>query len=195
MPDLMLLLLDNYDSFTYNLKDYFEQLGESVTVVKNDEVSTVDLFETDFDKLVLSPGPKTPHEAGNMMEIIAAFHTRVPILGVCLGHQALGQFFGASLSKAITPMHGKVSDIFHNSDGIYSGLNNPLKVCRYHSLILRHLEKTDLEITAQTAEKECMSFQHKGLQVTGIQYHPEAILTESGLMLLANWLKIISSNC
>ena len=186
----MLLLLDNYDSFTYNLRDYFEQLGETVLVMQNDVVTVPKLDNIKFNRLVLSPGPKTPKEAGNMMGIIHAFHLKLPILGVCLGHQALGEYFGADLTKAIRPMHGKVSEIIHNSEGLYEGLTNPLKVCRYHSLIIRSLEKTELKITAETKEKECMSFQHKTLPVTGIQYHPEAILTEHGLDLLKNWLKM-----
>ncbi len=188
-PSLMLLLLDNYDSFTYNLKDYFEQLGENVIVFKNDEVTAEDLEKITFDKLVLSPGPRTPKEAGHMMSIISRFHTRIPILGVCLGHQALGEFFGAELCKAIRPMHGKVSSIRHNGEGIYASVKNPLNVCRYHSLVIRGLAQTGLKITATTTEDECMSFQHESLPVTGMQYHPEAILTEQGIDLLHNWLK------
>jgi len=187
----MLLLLDNYDSFTYNLKDYFEQLGETVMVIKNDEQSASELLHLSFDKIVLSPGPKTPALAGHMMDIIDKFHKQVPILGICLGHQALGTYFGAQLAKAIQPMHGKVSSISHTSDGIYSAIPNPLNVCRYHSLILKNLDTTDLIITAETKEKECMGFQHKLLPLTGIQYHPEAILTEHGLKLLQNWLHLV----
>lgn len=187
----MLVLLDNYDSFTYNLKDYFEQLGEEVKVVKNDAISIADLEALSFSRLVLSPGPKTPDLAGNMMQVIGAFYRNKPILGVCLGHQALGQFFGAELCKAIRPMHGKVSEIEHRSDGIYKGIKNPLKVCRYHSLIIKNSNHTNLETTAETYEKECMSFQHRYLPITGIQYHPEAILTEHGLDILKNWLEIL----
>lgn len=186
----MLLLLDNYDSFTYNLKDYFEQLGETVNVVKNDALSVDDLKKIPFSKLVLSPGPKTPDTAGNMMDVIKAFHTSIPILGVCLGHQALGQFFGATLSKSIQPMHGKVSAINHNSKGIYEQLPPVINVCRYHSLVLKDLDKTPLIITAQTNEAECMSFIHPTLPITGIQYHPEAILTENGMMILRNWISL-----
>lgn len=187
----MLLLLDNYDSFTYNLKDYFEQLGETVMVVKNDELTVSELSNLSFDQLVLSPGPKTPETAGYMMEIIDYFHTKIPVLGICLGHQALGQYFGAQLVKAIQPMHGKVSSITHNSKGIYNSISNPLKVCRYHSLVLKNLENTALIITAETAEKECMSFEHADLPIIGMQYHPEAILTESGIQLLRNWLTLV----
>jgi para-aminobenzoate synthetase component 2 len=187
----MLLLLDNYDSFTYNLKDYFQQLGETVVVLRNDEPGAYDPESINFDKLVLSPGPKTPPEAGNMMGLIKATYLHKPILGVCLGHQALGMFFGATLVKAAKPMHGKVSAIDHKGEGVYKGIKKPLNVCRYHSLILDNLEKTDLETTASTAQGECMGFRHRQLPITGIQYHPEAILTENGLDLLHNWLKII----
>ncbi len=187
----MLLLLDNYDSFTYNLKDYFEQLGEVVKVIKNDEMTADELQTVQFDKLVLSPGPKTPKDAGFMMSIIDAFHSKVPILGICLGHQALGEFFGAKLSHAIQPMHGKVSSILHYKEGVYKGLHYPLNVCRYHSLILKNLDHTPLVQTAQTFEGECMSFVHLNLPITGLQYHPEAILTDKGLAILKNWLETI----
>lgn len=187
----MLLLLDNYDSFTYNLKDSFEQLGETVMVIKNDERTAQELFNLSFDQIVLSPGPKTPPLAGHMMDIIDKFHKQVPMLGICLGHQALGTYFGAQLVKAIQPMHGKVSAISHTANGIYNAIPNPFNVCRYHSLILKDLVKTDLLITAETKEKECMGFQHKHLPIAGIQYHPEAILTEHGLKLLQNWLHLV----
>ena len=187
----MLLLLDNYDSFTYNLKDYFEQLGETVLVIKNDELDEHTILNISFDKMVLSPGPKTPNEAGNLMEIIKTCYLKFPILGVCLGHQALGEFFGAHLVKAKVPKHGKVSAITHNEKGIYKYLPNPLNVCRYHSLILNNIEQTELQITATTILNECMSFSHKTLPITGIQYHPEAILTEKGLDILRYWLQEI----
>ena len=143
MLSKMLLLLDNYDSFTYNLKDYFEQLGETVMVIKNDERTASELSNLSFDQIVLSPGPKTPLLAGHMMDIIDKFHKQVPMLGICLGHQALGTYFGANLVKAIQPMHGKVSAISHSSNGIYESVPNPFKVCRYHSLILKNLDITD----------------------------------------------------
>ena len=187
----MLLLLDNYDSFTYNLKDYFEQLGETVMVIKNDERTAMELTHLSFDQMVFSPGPKTPSTAGHMMDIIDTFHQKIPMLGICLGHQALGTYFGAQLVKAIRPMHGKVSAITHKTSGIYAAIPNPLNVCRYHSLVLQNLETTELMLTAETLEKECMGFQHKQLPITGIQYHPEAILTEHGLKLLQNWLDLV----
>jgi anthranilate synthase/aminodeoxychorismate synthase-like glutamine amidotransferase len=188
----MLLLIDNYDSFTFNLRDYFCQLGEEVMVVKNDEIDAVSIGDLTFDKIVISPGPNTPAEAGNLMQIIQAVHERFPILGICLGHQALGEFFGAELGLALKPMHGKVSAIHHDQQGIYADLPAPLDVCRYHSLLIRKLEQTPLKQTAATDEQECMSFVHNTLPITGIQYHPEAILTPHGLAILANWLRIIS---
>lgn len=189
----MLLLIDNYDSFTFNLKDYFEQLGEHVMVVKNDEIDGDSVFNLDFDKVVISPGPNTPAESGNLMELLQALHDKYPILGICLGHQAIGEFFGAELKLAELPMHGKVSVISHDGNGIYEGLPQTLNVCRYHSLLLGTLENTELIQTAQTAKSECMSFRHAHLPITGIQYHPEAILTEHGLDILGKWLALISS--
>jgi anthranilate synthase component 2 len=184
----MLLLIDNYDSFTYNLKDYFEQLKQEVIVVKNDEIDDQSIQNFKFDKIVLSPGPNRPSHAGNLMEIIAQTYLHYPILGICLGHQALGEFFGAELSLAQTPMHGKVSEIQCQATGIYQDLPNIFNVCRYHSLIIQNLDNTPLETTALSPDNACMSFQHKTLPITGIQYHPEAILTEYGLKILANWL-------
>ncbi|MBC7426385.1 MAG: aminodeoxychorismate/anthranilate synthase component II [Bacteroidia bacterium] len=184
-----ILLFDNYDSFTYNLKDYFGQLGEEVIVVRNDAMSLDELIEIPFSKLVISPGPKTPSDAGMLMEVIDHYHNKLPILGVCLGHQALGQYFGCKLEKAIRPMHGKVSEIEHNGQGLYQNLPSPLKVCRYHSLILKDFEEAPIIPTAFTSEGELMSFHHKTLPITGIQYHPEAILTDQGLGILFNWLE------
>jgi anthranilate synthase component 2 len=189
----MLLLIDNYDSFTYNLKDYLEQLNETVIVVKNDEVTPQSLQNYTFNKVVISPGPNTPKESGNLMALINVLYKHYPILGVCLGHQALGEFFGAHLTHAIQPMHGKVSEIKCDSKGIYVNIPSNFKVCRYHSLVLKELNKTELNQTAHTSELECMSFEHQSLPIHGIQYHPEAILTENGLQILQNWLKIADS--
>lgn len=188
----MLLLIDNYDSFTYNLKDYFQQLGEEVTVVKNDVITAANLTQYKFDKVVLSPGPNTPADSGNLMEIIPYVCGSFPVLGICLGHQALGQFFGSRLSLAKRPMHGKVSKLIHNKQGIYSGLPDTFNVCRYHSLVIDLKKDGALVETARTKSGECMGFEHKDLRVWGMQYHPEAILTEHGLELLKNWLEIIA---
>ncbi|HEY1047088.1 MAG TPA: aminodeoxychorismate/anthranilate synthase component II [Bacteroidia bacterium] len=187
----MLLLIDNYDSFTYNLKDYFEQLGQEVLVVMNDQLDESTL-KIKFERVVISPGPNTPIQSGNLMSMMPHLVKNTPVLGICLGHQALGQYFGAKLLEAELPMHGKVSAITHNQTGIYAGIPNPMNVCRYHSLILKDLDQTDLKLTAATSEGECMGFAHKTLPIQGIQYHPEAILTENGLKLLDNWLNMTS---
>ncbi|MEZ4804135.1 MAG: aminodeoxychorismate/anthranilate synthase component II [Bacteroidia bacterium] len=186
----MILIVDNYDSFTYNLVDYFHQLGQSTAILKNDELNEKSISDINFNGIVISPGPNTPSESGDLIAFIEKYHSRYPILGICLGHQALGQFFGAQLRHALKPMHGKVSEISTVKTGIYENLPEKFTVCRYHSLILEELNKTELELTAYTIEKECMSFQHKKWPITGIQYHPEAILTQYGLELLKNWLEI-----
>lgn len=186
----MILLIDNYDSFTYNLKDYFARLGESLLLIKNDEADAASIRSYSFDRLVISPGPNTPAQSGNLMPIISTLYNEVPILGICLGHQALGQFFGAELQRAKRPVHGKVSPVFHSGTGLYNGLPQGFRVCRYHSLILEHFQDTPLEVCASTAEGECMGFVHRELPVYGMQYHPEAILTEYGLRQLELWLEL-----
>lgn len=182
----MLLLVDNYDSFTYNLVDYFQQLNTSIEVQRND-VEDALLFNGKFKGVILSPGPGSPKEANKLMKIIEYYYLKVPILGICLGHQALGEFFGASLQKAIYPMHGKVSKINCSNNYLYSGLNKSIEVVRYHSLILEKLPSI-LEITSKTEQHEIMSFVHKKLPICGIQYHPEAYLTKYGIKILQNWL-------
>lgn len=185
----MLLLIDNYDSFTYNLRDYFLRLGEEVMLFKNDELKPETLASLNFDRVLISPGPNTPIESGHLMQLLPELCGRYPILGVCLGHQALGQYYGAELKLAVKPMHGKVSAIRHNEKGIYQGMPQPLNVCRYHSLVIELPTGSLLKETATTEEGECMSFVHASEPITGIQYHPEAILTERGIDLLSNWLK------
>ena len=185
----MLLVIDNYDSFTYNLCDYFAQLGEDICLIKNDEADGVEVSRMKFDRLVISPGPNTPRESGHLMSIIQSMHQKVPILGICLGHQALGEFFGAKLVHAEQPMHGKVSELFHDGNGLFEGLPQQFNVCRYHSLLLKDVESTQLETTAWTDQKECMGFKHQQLPISGIQFHPEAILTEHGLSILKNWIR------
>jgi anthranilate synthase/aminodeoxychorismate synthase-like glutamine amidotransferase len=189
----LILLIDNYDSFTYNLADYFMQLGEQITVVKNDELSIEELKNINFSHLVLSPGPKKPKETNNLMEIIKTFHEYKPILGVCLGHQALGEFFGASLHKAINPMHGKTSTIQHHKKNIFKHLPDNINVCRYHSLVIDINNCPELELSAYTNDNECMGFDHKLYPISGIQFHPEAILTQYGKEMLINWLEITNT--
>lgn len=190
----MILLIDNYDSFTYNLTDYLAQLGEEVLLFKNDQINVSDLSALNFDKIVISPGPNRPKDSGNLMSIIEACYQDYPILGICLGHQALGEFFGAKLTYAKQPMHGKVSRIKTNGRGLYAGLPNEFNVCRYHSLILENFEASNLTVNAETLDHECMGFYHNELPITGMQFHPEAILTEHGIDCLRNWLDGIKTS-
>lgn len=189
-----LLLLDNYDSFTYNLKDYFEQLGCECIVVRNDETDINGLNRIQFDGIVISPGPGTPAKAGILNEVIKVYHTKVPILGICLGHQAIGEFFGAKLKKAAYPMHGKVSQVIHTRDSLFAGLPSPMQVCRYHSLILEWEGGAEITGIAHTQQGEIMALKHNTLPVFGVQFHPEAILTQSGIELLKNWLTCIPAS-
>lgn len=182
----MVLLLDNFDSFTYNLADYLEQLDVEC-VVLNNQTTIETIRKLPIKGIVLSPGPETPDKAGCMPEVLTSFYNKLPILGVCLGHQAIGQFFGAKLVKAIKPMHGKVSEITCEEDYLFHGIPKNLKVVRYHSLVLQDLP-TALSNIAVTAQGEVMAIKHKTLPIRGLQFHPEAILTESGLAMLKNWL-------
>ena len=184
----MILLFDNYDSFTYNLLDYFAQLGVTCMVIKNDECTIAEISELNFDAIVISPGPGKPKDAGILMSLIEHFHNQKPILGVCLGHQAIGAYFGATLVPAKNIMHGKTSQITNLTAPMYDGLPSHFNVMRYHSLILENLPDT-LLLTAKTAEGEIMSIMHKDLPIWGLQYHPESILSEHGLSILNNWLK------
>jgi anthranilate synthase component II len=187
---MRLLLLDNFDSFTYNLLDYFRQLGCEVDVVRND-VPPAALHERQFDALVLSPGPGVPAAAGNMPAVLAYWHQRVPVLGVCLGHQALGEFFGATLARAARPMHGKVTELsVDTTDPLFRGLPARLPVTRYHSLILKDLPPS-LRPLAHTADenREIMALRHTTLPLVGVQFHPEALLTTHGLAMLRNWVR------
>ena len=187
---IRLLLLDNFDSFTYNLLDYFRQLSCEVEVVRND-VPAAGLENRRFDALVLSPGPGLPGAAGNLMEVLATWHQRVPVLGVCLGHQALGEFFGATLARATRPMHGKVTELAVTSaDPLFRDLPARLPVTRYHSLILKDLPPT-LRALAHTADaaREIMALRHTSLPLYGVQFHPEALLTTHGLAMLRNWVR------
>jgi len=187
----MVLLLDNYDSFTYNLRDYILQLGLECKTIRNDEMSLNELEDLNFSSAVISPGPKTPAEAGITMKFIARFYSSKPILGICLGHQAIGEYFGAKLVKAVKPMHGKTSRIRHNRNFIFSNLPDEFEVMRYHSLILDDIEKTDLQVTAETGKNEIMAIAHPVLKIAGLQFHPESILTPHGLQIMKNWFEKI----
>jgi anthranilate synthase component 2 len=185
----MLLMIDNYDSFTYNLVQYLGELGEEVKVIRNDELSVEEIERLAPARLVLSPGPCTPNEAGVTLAVVDRFRGRVPILGVCLGHQAIGQAFGGRVVHAKTLMHGKVSRIHHNGAGVFRGLPTPYDATRYHSLaIQRETCPAELEVTAWTEDGEIMGVRHRTLAVEGVQFHPESILTEHGHALLRNFL-------
>ncbi len=185
----MLLMIDNYDSFTYNLVQYLGELGEEVRVVRNDELAVEDIARLAPARIVISPGPCTPNEAGVSLAAIRRFAGKVPILGVCLGHQAIGQAFGGRVVHAKTLMHGKVSPIHHAGKGVFRGLPSPFNATRYHSLAIeRESCPADLEITAWTDDGEIMGVRHRSMAVEGVQFHPESILTEHGHALLRNFL-------
>jgi anthranilate synthase component II len=185
----MLLMIDNYDSFTYNLVQYFGELGEDVHVYRNDEITLEEIERLNPRAIVISPGPCTPTEAGVSVPVIQRFAGRFPILGVCLGHQSIGQALGGKVVHAKTLMHGKVSDIQHGGAGVFKGLPNPLRATRYHSLAVRREGLPDcLEVTAWTADGEIMGLRHKTQRLEGVQFHPESILTQHGHDLLRNFL-------
>ena len=186
----MLLMIDNYDSFTYNLVQYLGELGEDVKVIRNDELTVDEIEALAPARIVLSPGPCTPNEAGVSLELIPRFAGRVPILGVCLGHQAIGQAFGGRIVHAKTLMHGKVSRIHHAGAGVFRDLPTPYDATRYHSLAIeRESCPEDLEVTAWTEDGEIMGVRHRTLPIEGVQFHPESILTQHGHALLSNFLK------
>jgi len=184
---MKIALIDNYDSFTYNLYDYICRLGAECTVFRNDNLEMEQL--SDFDAIVLSPGPGRPSEAGCLMEIITHYYKDKPFLGICLGHQALGEFFGAELSNAALPVHGKTSLIKHSETEIFKGIKNPMQVMRYHSLLLYKLPNC-LRPLAQTESGELMAFRHKKFPIFAVQFHPESVLTPSGLQMMDNWMKL-----
>lgn len=187
----MLLVLDNYDSFTYNLVQYFGELGAELLVKRNDEITIDEIRAMKPEKIVISPGPCTPNEAGISCDVIREFSENTPILGVCLGHQCMGQVFGGDVVRAERLMHGKTSPIIHDGRGVFNGLPNPFEATRYHSLLVKRETFPDcLEITAETAEKEIMGLRHKTLPVHGVQFHPESILTTEGKHLLKNFLQL-----
>ena len=186
----MILLIDNYDSFTWNLYQYFCELGAEVLVKRNDEITLADIDRIAPDKLVISPGPCTPNEAGISLSVIQRYAGRLPILGVCLGHQAIGQAFGAKVVRAEQVMHGKTSAITHSGVGVFQGLKNPLTVTRYHSLLIARETLPDcLEVTAWTDKKEIMGIRHREWDLEGVPFHPESILSEQGHALLNNFFQ------
>ena len=188
----MLLVIDNYDSFTYNLVQYLGELGETVDVRRNNRV-TIDEIENSLrpERIVISPGPGTPDDAGITLDVIAHFSGKIPLLGVCLGHQAIGQAFGGKVIRAPELMHGKASRVSHDGKTIFAGMNDPFVAGRYHSLIVEKESLPDsLEISARTADNIIMGLRHRELKVEGVQFHPESILTSEGKQLLANFLKL-----
>ncbi len=186
----MLLMIDNYDSFTYNLVQYFGELGEDVRVYRNDQITVTEIEQLKPDHIVVSPGPCTPNEAGVSVETIRTLGGKIPILGVCLGHQSIGQAYGGKIVRAKQLMHGKTSMIHHKNVGVFKGLPDPFEATRYHSLVIERETIPDaLEITAWTDDGEIMGVRHKQLAVEGVQFHPESILTQYGHEMLANFLK------
>jgi anthranilate synthase component 2 len=186
----MVLMIDNYDSFTFNLVQYFGELGADVEVVRNDEITLDEVAARAPERIVISPGPCTPAEAGISVPLIQRFAGQVPILGVCLGHQAIGQAFGGRVVRAARVMHGKLSPIVHQGTGVFGGLPSPFTATRYHSLAIERASLPDaLEVTATADDGEIMGVRHRSYPVEGVQFHPEAILTQHGRQLLANFLE------
>ncbi|MNW33091.1 Aminodeoxychorismate/anthranilate synthase component 2 [compost metagenome] len=191
----MILVIDNYDSFTYNLVQYLGELGEEVTVRRNDEIDLDGISELNPDHILISPGPCTPNEAGITLNVIERFKGEIPIFGVCLGHQAIGQTFGGNVIRAPRLMHGKTSPILHQGTSVFTGLPSPFTATRYHSLIVERESLPDcLEITAETEEGEIMGLRHKEYAVEGVQFHPESIITDYGHQILRNFLARKKSN-
>jgi anthranilate synthase/aminodeoxychorismate synthase-like glutamine amidotransferase len=187
----MLLLIDNYDSFVYNLARYFERLGQETRVARNDALDVEAVRKLRPDAIILSPGPCAPNEAGCSLAVVRELHREFPMLGVCLGHQAIGQALGGRVVRATEPMHGRTSLVEHDGRGIFAGAPNPLTVCRYHSLVVEEATlPAELEITARAADGAMMGLRHRALPVVGVQFHPESILTEAGYSLLANFLEL-----
>ena len=185
----MLVMIDNYDSFTYNLVQYLGELGTDIRVFRNDQVTVDEIEALAPDHIVISPGPGEPKDSGISNEVIRAFGTKKPILGVCLGHQCIAHVYGGKVTRAPRLMHGKTSNVYHNGHGIYSGVPSPFKATRYHSLIVEEPLPDVLEVAAFTRDGEIMGLRHKEHPITGVQFHPESILTKHGKRILANFLK------
>ncbi len=190
----MIVMIDNYDSFTYNLVQFVGELGEELRVFRNDKITVEEIEQLRPDYLMISPGPCTPNEAGISLEVIRYFAGKIPILGVCLGHQSIGQVFGANVVRAERLMHGKSSEVFHDQQTIFQGIPSPFTAARYHSLILEAGSiPPELEVTARTAEGEIMAVRHRQHPIEGVQFHPESIMTENGKQLLKNFLTTYAS--
>jgi len=183
----MWVLIDNYDSFTYILHHYLLQTGNECAVYRNDEISLRQLIDLKPERLIISPGPETPLQSGICMEALAHFHSHIPILGVCLGHQAIGMYFGGKLIKTAYPMHGKTSLISHNNHPLFRNIPSPFTAMRYHSLAINEVENTELEITARSEDGIIMAVAHRQFPCVGIQFHPESVGTEYGQVILNNW--------
>ncbi|MDK9718214.1 MAG: aminodeoxychorismate/anthranilate synthase component II [Trichlorobacter sp.] len=187
----MLLMIDNYDSFTFNIVQYLAQLGEEVKVVRNDEINVADIAALRPDRIVVSPGPCSPEEAGISVAAIKEYAGKIPLLGVCLGHQSIGAAFGGKVVRSVSLMHGKTSPIHHDGRELFAGLPNPFNATRYHSLVVERASLPDcLEVTAWVDNGEIMGLRHRELPVWGVQFHPESILTEGGMELLDNFIKL-----
>ena len=188
----MILLIDNYDSFTYNLVDYFGQLTDDVRIFRNDAISVAQIEALHPTGIVISPGPGTPNDSGISIEVVRQLGEHIPILGICLGHQCIGQVYGGEIVAGDQPVHGKVSPIKHNGDILFNGLPDPFPATRYHSLIVKRKTLPDeLQILAETEDGTIMALKHKSYPVTGLQFHPESVLTTHGIQILKNWLDAI----
>lgn len=187
----MLLMLDNYDSFVFNLVRYIEELGEEILIYRNDKITIEEIEKLKVEGIIISPGPKSPKEAGLSLEIIDKFKGKIPILGICLGHQCIGHYFKGEIVKGIEPVHGKMSYVNHNNKGIFENVKNPLRVTRYHSLIVNNDNAPEeIEITCETADNVIMGIKHKKYEIYGLQFHPEAEMTEEGHKILNNFIRI-----
>jgi len=187
----MILVIDNYDSFTFNVVHALGKLGKQIEVFRNDEITVDQIADINPEAIIISPGPGRPEDSGITCATITNYAGKIPILGVCLGHQAIGQVFGATITRALRPVHGKVSEIFHDSKGLFQGLPNPFTAARYHSLIVRKETVADpLTVTAQTSEGEVMGLRSSQLRLEGVQFHPESIATDQGMKLFSNFLDV-----